>query len=404
MDAYFDIFSGISGNMILGALIDAGLSIEELKKELSKLKLDDEYEIISKKVLKNGISGTYVNVQLKEHHHEHHNHEHHHLHHHHHRSLSDIYEIIDKSDLSNEIKIKSKEIFLRLAKAEAKMHGVGIEEVHFHEVGAVDAIVDIVGSVIGMELLGIERIKASPVHVGRGFVKSAHGKIPVPAPATMELLEGVPVYSIGIDAELTTPTGAAIITTLSEDFGPRPYMLITKTAYGAGTRDLEIPNLLRINLGQFIESNLNSDFVNVIETNIDDMNPEFYDTIMEKIFKAGALDVFLTPVHMKKNRPGSVLTVLCSDEKTEKIVNILLKETTTLGVRILKKVQRYSLKRNVETVDTEWGKVRVKIAKSGDKIINIAPEYEDCKKISLENNIPIKEVYNRVLSTFYQNA
>lgn len=401
MDAYFDIFSGISGNMILGALVDAGLPLEDLKKELSKLKLDDEYEIISKKVLKNGISGTYVDVQLKEHHHEE-NHHHHH-HHHHHRSLSDIYEIIDKSDLDNDVKAKSKEIFLKLAKAESKMHGVGIEEVHFHEVGAVDAIVDIVGSVVGLKLLGVERVKASPVHVGRGFVRSAHGKIPVPAPATMELLEGVPVYSIGIESELTTPTGAAIITTIAEEFGPRPYMLITKTSYGAGTRDLEIPNLLRINFGRFIESNLNSDFVNVIETNIDDMNPEFYDVVMEKLFKAGALDVYLTPVQMKKNRPGSLLTILCSDEKTEKIVNVVLKETTTLGLRILKRVQRYFLKREIKEIDTEWGKVRIKIAKSGDEIVNIAPEYEDCKKISIENNIPIKEVYNKVLSKFFKD-
>jgi len=393
VDAYFDIFSGISGNMILGALVDAGLSIDELKKELSKLKLDDEYEIISKKVLKNGISGTYVNVQLK-------NHGHHHEHHSHHRHLSDIYEIIDRSDLAKNIKDKAKEIFLRLAKAESKMHGVEINEVHFHEVGAVEAIVDIVGSVVGFELLGVERIKASPVHVGRGFVNSAHGKIPVPAPATMELLQGIPVYSIGIEAELTTPTGAAVITTLAESFGPRPYMLITNTAYGAGTRDLEIPNLLRINLGKFLESSFNIDFVNVIETNIDDMNPQFYDTIMEKLFKAGALDVFITPVQMKKNRPGSVLTVLCPDESTEKIVNVLLRETTTLGVRILQKVQRYSLEREIKTVSTEWGKIRIKVAKNKGKVFNVAPEYEDCKKISLEHNVPLKKVYNAAISAF----
>lgn len=389
MDAYFDIFSGISGNMVLGALVDAGLSLDALKEELSKLGLEGEYEIISKKVLKNGISGTYVNVQLKEHDHEHG---------HHHRHLNDIYEIIDSSDLSKSVKEKAKEIFLHLAKAESKMHGVELDEVHFHEVGAVDAIVDIVGSVIGIELLGIKRIKASPVHVGRGFVKSAHGKIPIPAPATMELLEGIPVYSIGIEAELTTPTGAAIITTLAESFGPRPYMLINKTAYGAGTRDLEIPNLLRINLGEFLESNFNIDFVNIVETNIDDMNPQFYDTVMEKLFKVGALDVFITPVQMKKNRPGSTLTVLCPDESTEKIVNVLLSETTTLGVRILQRIQRFSLEREIKTVDTPWGQVRVKIAKNKSEILNVAPEYEDCKKISLEHNVPLKDIYNTVIS------
>ncbi len=384
MDAYFDIFSGISGNMVLGALIDAGLSLEILKKELSKLGMDEEYRIESKKVLKNGISATYVNMELKKHEHTH-------------RSLRDIQELIDKSSISKNVKEKSKNIFFQLAKAESKIHGVDINEIHFHEVGATDAIVDIVGSVIGMELLSIERIKASPIHVGNGFVESAHGKIPVPAPATMELLKGIPIYSIGIKSELTTPTGAAIISTLAEDFGPRPEMQISSTSYGAGTRDLKIPNLLRLNLGEFVESNFKMDFVDVVEANIDDLNPQFYDYVMEKLFEAGALDVFLTPIQMKKNRPASRITVLVTDELLEEIVKILLTETTTLGVRVTRKIQRYCLERESKIVETKWGKIRIKIAKDRDSILNISPEYEDCRKVSLENNIPLKVVYNSAL-------
>lgn len=387
LDAYFDIFSGISGNMTLGALIDAGLSLEKFKGELSKLGMDDEYEIVSKRVLKNGMSATYVNVELKKHEHVH-------------RHLQDIQEIIDKSGISKSAKEKSKEIFFQLAKAESKIHGVDINEIHFHEVGATDAIVDIVGSVVGMELLSIERIKASPIHVGNGFVESAHGKIPVPAPATMELLNGVPIYSIGIKSELTTPTGAAIITTLSEDFGPRPEMRINKTSYGAGTRDLEIPNLLRLNLGEFVESDFKMDFVDVVETNIDDMNPQFYDHVMEKLFEAGALDVFLTPIQMKKNRPGSRITVLVLDELLERVVKVLLSETTTIGVRVSKKVQRYCLEREIKEVETEWGKVKVKVARDRNSILNVSPEYEDCKRISSESNIPLKDVYNAALKAY----
>ncbi len=373
--------------MTLGALIDAGLPLENLKTELSKLGMDDEYEILSKKVLKNGMSATYINVELKKHEHVH-------------RHLHDIQEIIDKSSISESAKEKSKEIFLQLARAESKVHGVDINEIHFHEVGATDAIVDVVGSVIGMELLSIERIQASPIHVGNGFVESAHGKIPVPAPATMELLKGVPIYSTGIKSELTTPTGAAIITTFASSFGPRPEMRILKTSYGAGTRDLEIPNLLRLNLGEFVESNFKMDFVDVVETNIDDMNPQFYDYVMERLFESGALDVFLTPVQMKKNRPASKITVLIADNLLEKIVRILLTETTTLGVRVSKKIQRYCLERETKVVETEWGKIRVKVARDRSSILNVSPEYEDCKKVSLEHSIPLKIVYNAALKAY----
>ena len=251
MNAYFDIFSGISGNMVLGALVDLGLDLKEWKKELAKLGLEDEYNIQTEKTEKHGIGGTYLQVKLVEHNHQHdhsHNHEHSHSHDSHGRNLTDIRKIIDDSNLSKSVKEKSKEIFLNLAKAEAKIHGSDINEIHFHEVGAVDAIVDIVGSVLGLEMLGVDKIFASKLHIGNGFVECDHGKMPVPAPATMELLADTPIYSEGIEAEMVTPTGAAIITTLAEKFGPRDEMKIIKSGYGAGTWDLPIPNLLRINL------------------------------------------------------------------------------------------------------------------------------------------------------------
>lgn len=263
MNAYFDIFSGISGNMVLGALVDLGLDLEKWKKELAKLGLEDEYNIETKKTDKHGIGGTYLQVKLVDHDHKHehtHNHEHNHDHDHkehkhsaghghsHGRNLADIRRIIDNSGLSESVKEKSKKIFLNLAKAEAKIHGSDINEIHFHEVGAVDAIVDIVGSVLGLEMLGVDKIYASKLHIGTGFVECDHGKMPVPAPATIELLSELPIYSEGIEAEMVTPTGAAIISTLAEKFGPRDEMKIIKSGYGAGTWDLPIPNLLRINL------------------------------------------------------------------------------------------------------------------------------------------------------------
>ncbi|MFP4016227.1 MAG: nickel pincer cofactor biosynthesis protein LarC [Halanaerobiales bacterium] len=432
MDAYFDMFSGISGNMVLGALLDLGLELEELEDELEKLGLSSEYKIITKRVTKEGISGTYVNVQLLDEH-NHHNHEGGHTRHHG-RNLNDINQIIDNSALSEGVKEKSKNIFLNLARAEAKIHGTEIEEIHFHEVGAVDAIVDIVGSVIGLELLGIKRIFASRIHTGTGFVNCQHGKMPLPAPATMELLSGVPIYSNGIKSELVTPTGAAIITTLAEEFGPRPEMEVERTGYGAGSRDLEIPNLLRINMGKIsgsyssgsnrLQDNLkkkfNLDKVTILETNIDDMNPEYYQHIIEKLLSIGALDVYLTPIQMKKNRPAVKLSVLIdsigqddnsgqydSDKSgvsksdgqniLENILEIIFKESSSLGVRVFQDINRYSLNREVEEIETPWGSVRIKRAYLDGDLVNSNPEYEDCKKIADFYDLPIKEVYEYVM-------
>ena len=378
--AYFDCFSGISGDMILGALIDAGLDIEELKSELKKLKLTG-YDISTKRTEKKGISGTKFEVIVLEKHQE--------------RHLSDIFEIIEHSSLDRKIKNKAKDVFSALAKVEAEIHNQPVEKVHFHEVGAIDALIDIVGVMIGMQRLNIEQVVASKLHVGTGFVQCAHGTLPVPAPATLKLLSNVPIYSTGIENELVTPTGAAIITTLCENFGDIPSMKVEKIGYGAGSRDLPIPNMLRVLIGDS-KIELIEDRVLLLETNIDDMNPQFYDYVMEVLFQKGAKDVFLTPIHMKKNRPGVILSVISPLNKKDELLDVLFAETTTLGIRISEIIKRQKLERKIETVDTQFGKVNVKISFTGGKIRDIVPEYEECKKIAQKYQLPIKQVYEEV--------
>ncbi|HDI51113.1 MAG TPA: nickel pincer cofactor biosynthesis protein LarC [Bacteroidetes bacterium] len=378
--AYFDCFSGISGDMILGALIDAGLDIEELKSELKKLKLTG-YDISTKRTEKKGISGTKFEVIVLEKHQE--------------RHLSDIFEIIEHSSLDRKIKNKAKDVFSALAKVEAEIHNQPVEKVHFHEVGAIDALIDIVGVIIGMQRLNIEQVVASKLHVGTGFVQCAHGTLPVPAPATLKLLSNVPIYSTGIENELVTPTGAAIITTLCENFGDIPSMKVEKIGYGAGSRDLPIPNMLRVLIGDSKIEPI-EDRVLLLETNIDDMNPQFYDYVMEVLFQKGAKDVFLTPIHMKKNRPGVILSVISPLNKKDELLDVLFAETTTLGIRISEVIKRQKLERKIETVDTQFGKVNVKISFTGGKIRDIVPEYEECKKIAQKYQLPIKQVYEEV--------
>ncbi|HKI49772.1 MAG TPA: nickel pincer cofactor biosynthesis protein LarC, partial [Desulfobacteria bacterium] len=286
--AYFDCFSGAAGDMILGALMDAGLPLERLKMELAKLKLT-HYDLNVEKIAKKGIAGSQAIVMIEEDHH-----------HHHHRHLADIRTIIENSDLEGGIKEKSIGIFTRLAEAEAKVHQTTVDQIHFHEVGAMDAIIDVVGSVAGLAALGIEKIVCSPLHVGAGTVECAHGTLPVPAPATTELIQGRPIYSTGVQGELLTPTGAAILTTLASEFGPMPAMTLETTGYGAGNADITIPNLLRISIGEAAEEavGLESERVAVLETGIDDMNPQIYDYLMEKLLHMGVMDVFLIPLHM----------------------------------------------------------------------------------------------------------
>ncbi len=383
--AYFDCFSGASGDMILGALMDAGLGVDRLMEELSKLGLS-HFEVRTEKVVKKGIGGSRAIVEIDDHHH-----------HHHHRHLEDIEEIIGTSGLDEAVKQKSLKIFRRLAEAEAKVHRTTVERIHFHEVGAMDAIIDVVGGVAGLAAMGIERIYCSPLHVGSGTVECAHGILPVPAPATAELIKGRPFYSTGVVGELLTPTGAAILTTLSSDFGPFPAMSMEEIGYGAGTSEVDIPNLLRVFIGEAGEDLLGyeKERITVIETNIDDMNPQLYDHLIAGALEMGALDVFLTPVQMKKNRPGTLVTVTCQPQMMHRLTEFILRETTTIGLR-WRLDDRIKARREIVEIQTQYGPVQGKIAKTDNGVLNISPEYEDCRRVALEKKVPLKEVMDAV--------
>ena len=383
--AYFDCFAGASGDMILGALLDAGLTIERLREEISKLHLS-HYELDVEKVLKRGIGGSQAHVIIDQDHH-------------HHRHLSHIREIIEKSDLDASIQEKCTAIFVRLAEAEARVHRSSVESVHFHEVGAMDAIIDVVGGVIGLSVFGIDKVFCSPLHVGSGTIECVHGTLPVPAPATAELVKGRPVYSTGVVGELLTPTGAAILTTLSSGFGPMPAMTVRQIGYGAGTADPGIPNLLRVAIGDARDDTGDCDVERavLIETNIDDMNPQMYDYLIELLLGEGALDVFLTSVQMKKNRPGTLLSVICLPDAVGKFSDILMKETTTIGLR-WRVENRIIAQRQIRRIDTVHGPIHIKLARSNGRIINLTPEYDDCKRAALEKNIPLKRVMDDVRS------
>ncbi|HUV03895.1 MAG TPA: nickel pincer cofactor biosynthesis protein LarC [Armatimonadota bacterium] len=385
--AYFDCFAGISGDMTLGALLDAGVDEAQFRRELGKIE-GIEFDLRVSKVLKKCIQATNVQVLTRNERG--------------HRKLKDVSDIINSSELSETVKARAVDAFRRLAEAEAAVHGSTPEEVMFHEVGAVDAIVDIAGTAVGTELLGIERIVCSPLPMGRGFVETAHGKIPLPAPATVELLKGVPVYSAGIEGELVTPTGAALVRTLASDFGEMPAMTVQAIGCGAGKAEFPFPNVLRILVGEAsAEMALpRTDRVSVVETNIDDMNPEFYDLIFDRLFKAGALDVYLTPVYMKKSRPATLLSAVCPIDRTEDIIHVMLAETTTFGVRISSAYRR-CLERKWETVTTRFGEVRMKVGIMGGAQITASPEYEDCRKAAEVHGVPVRLVYDEAVARYY---
>ncbi|MBA7499005.1 Pyridinium-3,5-bisthiocarboxylic acid mononucleotide nickel insertion protein [subsurface metagenome] len=389
--AYFDCFSGISGDMTVGALLDAGLEIETLEKELKKLGLSG-YQLEVNKVVKKGISATQFKVKIKEEGVE--------------RRFKDILTIHEKSKLDEEIKKETKKIFFNIAQAESKIHQKDMDKIHFHEIGGLDSIIDITSAVIGIKTLGIEEIYSSNLPVGKGFVKCAHGVIPVPTPATLELLKNIPTYSGGIDSEMITPTGAAIIGTLAKSFGGRPLMKIERIGYGAGEKEFTIPNLLRVSIGEKIlkDENLKDGYVSdeavLIETNIDDINPEFYDYIMEQLFSQGALDVFLTPIQMKKNRPAHMLSIIVYEQDLKEILEVLFSESTTLGVRI-REIKRLRLGQQNFIAETKYGKIRVKVGIFKGEIKNIAPEYEDCKKMAKQHKVPLKEIYEEVKKVTY---
>jgi len=385
--AYFDCFSGISGDMTLGALVDAGLSLDHLREQLCGLEVPG-WEITSEKVWKNGMSSTYVKVKTEDQTK--------------HRSLTTILDILQKSKLSSRVKEKASAIFRKLGEAEATVHDVPIERIHFHEVGAVDAIVDIVGACIGFEALGIEQFACSPLNVGGGTAIMTHGILPVPAPATAKLLQGKPTYSNGVQKELVTPTGAAIVATLCTHFGPQPPMSVSAIGYGAGAADLEgQPNVLRIMVGESVEKTVAGfdEEISIIEVNLDDMNPQIYGYFQEKALAAGALDVYTTPVQMKKNRPGILLTLLCRPQDTASLMNLVFSETTTFGARTYR-AQRRALPRELVNVHTQFGDVRVKISRVNGHIRHASPEFEDCKKLAEEKHVPLHQVIDEAKRNF----
>ncbi len=393
---YYDCFAGISGDMNLGAMIDIGVDEKYLRQELLKLDISEEFKIEIKKDSRKGITGTKVDVILLQaegfNKHEEHIHNKHHYSHGH-RNFKDIESIIINSDLSENVKSLSLKIFMKVAEAEGKVHGKPIEEVHFHEVGAVDSIVDIVGAAICFDYLKVDKIISSSIELGGGFVKCAHGLMPVPAPATAEILKGIPIKSGADNYETTTPTGAAILAVVVDEFIDKKEFIIEKVGYGIGTKDNNIPNVLRLLLAKK-KTNLMNDQVIVAECNIDDMNPEHYEFVLKKLFENGALDVFKTNILMKKDRPGIRISAVYKEEYEEKIDEILLKHTSTLGIR--KRIEkRKKLNREFILVDTEYGVIKFKLAFMDKKLIKYKAEYEDCKKAAIKFDMPIYRVQNR---------
>ena len=439
--AYLECFSGISGDMFLGALIDAGIPPDVLEKTVAALNIGARLEI--SRVVRSGISATKVGVwvngekdiprgedwenELKPIGHTHdrpehtHNHAHDHRHahkesdvstvvmapHEHGRSLTEIRAIIGKSAISEKAKKDAIAIFEALGMAEAKIHDVPIDEIHFHEVGAVDAIVDIVCGAVGAEALGVDEIICSPLNVGGGTVKCAHGTFPVPAPATVELLKDVPIYSSGVQAEIVTPTGAAIVKTLASRFAAFPEMTIGKSGYGAGSLDFPgIPNVVRLTVGEAVRhpaAKTALETITVLEANLDDLNPQVFGYVVDCLLEEGALDVFGLPVQMKKNRPGSLLTVLCKPEHAANLTQLIFAETTTLGVRRRDEV-RQVLSRRWENVRTQWGDVRIKIGSMNGTVTNYAPEYEDCRRIAAEHHVPLKTVMQQATQVYLREG
>ncbi len=424
--AYLECFSGMSGDMFLGALIDAGVPPRLLEESAAALGVGARLEI--SRVVRSGISAAKVDVWVdgekdlpreeywakqnavptKDHHEQHH-HDHEHASgvdasragasaphkHSHGRGLTEIRKIIGKAAISDTAKKTAIAIFEALGTAEAKIHATSVEKVHFHEVGAVDAMVDIVCASVGAEALGVDEIVCSPLNVGGGSVKCAHGTFPVPAPATVELLKDAPVYSSGVQAELVTPTGAAIVKTLARRFAAFPEMKIERSGYGAGSREFPgHPNVVRLTLGEApstLAAKTASETVTVLEANLDDLNPQVFGYVMDRLLAEGALDAFGMPVQMKKNRPGMLLTVLCKPEDASKLTQLIFTETTTLGVR-RRDEMRQTLARRWENVRTQWGEVRIKIASMNGTVTNYAPEYEDCRRIATEHHVPLKTV------------
>ncbi|HEX7139833.1 MAG TPA: nickel pincer cofactor biosynthesis protein LarC [Vicinamibacterales bacterium] len=428
--AYFDCFSGLSGDMALGALLDAGLPLADLRAALGGLALGDAH-VHAKKVLRTGVSATKFTVHAHkhdhqadqhdqdhpvhhhdqvEHHHDHledhHDHaeHHHHLEHHHdhgeHRSLPEIFRLIDQSSLTLSARDRAKGMFRRLAEAEASIHQMPIDRVHLHEVGAIDSIMDIVGIAFAMEWVAADRVVCSPLNVGGGMVNSAHGLFPVPAPATVTLLGSTPIYGGTVQKELVTPTGALIATEFASSFGPIPAMTIERVGYGAGDRDDPLtPNVVRVLIGQAADRAA-SERVTVVECEIDDMNPQIYGIAMERLYAAGAVEVFYVPVQMKKNRPGTLLSVIVPPDKLASITDVIFKETTTIGLRHYE-AERECLAREIVTVETTLGPVRFKVSRRDGRIVTATPEFDDCARLAAANQLAVKDVQRIAIQAYH---
>jgi uncharacterized protein (TIGR00299 family) protein len=385
---YFDCFAGASGDMILGALIGAGVSEKALVEQLSLLNVDG-FKLTIETVDRSGLSATFARVHTR--------------HEHTHRHLSDIKKIIYDSDLPVTVKDQAFATFTRLAEAEARVHNEPVDHVHFHEVGALDAIVDVVGAAICFELLQIEKFISSPLHVGSGMIDMAHGSFPVPPPAVTELLKGVPFYSADVKGELLTPTGAAIITSVCSQYGPIPQMIIDQTGYGAGSREYkDFPNVLRVMIGETETEGALDERLWMIETNIDDASPQIIGHVMDRAFELGALDCFFTPVQMKKNRPGVLLSILSDARTRESVMTLLFTETTTLGVRSYE-VLRRALQRSVIAVETQYGRIDVKVARLNGRVVNEMPEFEQCREAARSAKVPLKTVEEAVKLALAKN-
>lgn len=415
---YIDCFAGISGDMTVGALVDAGASKEKIEQELKKLPVDG-YELTWSQVNKTGITATKFDVILTndhshshshthEHshshdHHHHHDHEdsHNHGHHHHeHSHYAGIVKLIEQSELTDAVKARSKMIFAPIAEAEAKIHGMAIEDVHFHEVGAVDSIVDIIATAIAMEDLGIEYIVSAPIPLGSGHIHIDHGIYPVPAPATLEMMKDVPIAHSSLTFEMTTPTGAGIVVSQADEFGTMPAMTVKSVGYGAGTKNIpNRPNVLRVVVGELTQqSKKKNEEITVIECQLDDMSGETFGYVLERLLEKDVLDVYYTPIHMKKNRPGILITVLTLAGKEQYAEEVLLTETTTLGVR-KSTWYRTILERQFLSVETNYGTIQVKQAMKNGEVLRSIPEYEDVKKASEQNKVPFQEVYQTTIAT-----
>lgn len=380
----YDCFSGISGDMNLGAMIDLGIDKDFLINELNKLNLKG-WELLVQKDQRHGIHGTKATIRQTRHEHAH-------------RHLADIRKIINDSSLDEKTKALSIKIFMKIAEAEAAVHAISIDRVHFHEVGAIDSIVDIVGAAICFNAIQVEAVHVSPVELGSGFVNCDHGKLPVPAPATAEIIKGLPVKKGGVDFEATTPTGAAIIAALGTHFGTDIVIKPGKTGYGVGQKEHpHVPNLLRVTTGELISGSEKGHDAVQIECNIDDMNPEFFEHISEKLFLAGASDVFLSNIIMKKGRPGIVLNVICENEIAEPVTRIIFTESTSLGIRTFP-FRKDTLSRKFETISTSYGNVGIKRSFYNGEEVSVKPEYDDCSRIATEKGITLKEVYNKVMA------